>query len=106
MIRSVELIVEEAAGIDRYRSPVTQGVPFAEGELPFETPVCAADSKGAALPTQAKCLAALNGICQRRPSLCVSSNGDSGGGLFYAPAIFMYSAIRNAATWPIQPKAG
>lgn len=57
MIRSVELIVEEAAGIDRYRSPVTQGVPFPDGELPAGTAVCVVDSTGTALPTQTRCLA-------------------------------------------------
>lgn len=42
----------------RYGSwPVTQGIPFADGELPRGEPVCVVDSSGRRYPTQSRCLA-------------------------------------------------
>jgi len=56
-VKRIKLIVEEPAGIDRKGWPVTQGVPFADGELERGSPVRVVTAAGCSLPTQALCLA-------------------------------------------------
>ena len=56
-IKRIKLSVEEPAGVDRHAWPITQGVPFAEGELERGAPVRMVDTDGRVLPTQSTCLA-------------------------------------------------
>jgi len=48
--------MEEPAGVERNAWPVTQGVPFADGELEQGAPVRIVTAEGKPLPTQALCL--------------------------------------------------
>lgn len=61
--KRVPLTVQETAGIDRVAWPITQGVPFADGELRRGAPVSVVDEDGHRLPTQATCLATWNRDC-------------------------------------------
>ncbi len=54
----IHLPVEEPCGAPRRRWPVTQGVPFARGELPVGQPVALFDDSGKAVPVQTRVLAA------------------------------------------------
>lgn len=56
MPKRIRLTVQEPGGVGRPSWPVTQGVPFPDGELEKGTPVRVADSKGNPLPTQSQCL--------------------------------------------------
>ena len=55
-MKQIQLDVDEPAGVDRTSQPVTQGVPFAEGDLERGAPVRLVDEAGAALPLQTACL--------------------------------------------------
>ena len=57
MDKRIRLILEEPGGIERASWPVTQGVPFAEGELRRGDPVRMVTETGDVLPSQAICLA-------------------------------------------------
>lgn len=52
-----KLIIENAGDVERKAWPITQGVPFAEGELEQGAPVRVVDSDGQVLPAQSTCLA-------------------------------------------------
>ena len=53
----IKLTIENAGDVERKAWPITQGVPFAEGELERGAPVRVVDSDGQDLPTQSTCLA-------------------------------------------------
>ena len=55
-VKRIKLHVEEPGGIDRRAWPITQGVPFAEGDLERGAPVQVVTAEGERLPTQATCL--------------------------------------------------
>ena len=55
-IKRIELTVEEPAGVDRRAWPVTQGVPFADGDLERTAPVRLVTDRGEPLPLQTLCL--------------------------------------------------
>lgn len=55
-VKRVPLTVEEAGGVDRTAWPVTQGVPFAEGDFPVGTAAQVVLEDGTAIPTQTFCL--------------------------------------------------
>ena len=59
-IKRIKLTIENPGGVDRKAWPITQGVPFAEGDLERGSPVRAVRPDGEALPTQATCLATWN----------------------------------------------
>ena len=50
--KSIPLRAYETGGVDRKGWPVTQGVPFPDGELPCGAAVCVVDEDGTRLPTQ------------------------------------------------------
>jgi len=56
-VKRVKLTIENAGNVERRGWPITQGVPFAEGELRRGTPVRIVDPEAGALPTQSTCLA-------------------------------------------------
>ena len=58
MAKRIELIVENAGDVDRTAWPITQGIPFADGELERGDPVRVVNAKGQILPTQSMCTAA------------------------------------------------
>ena len=53
----IKLTIENAGNVERKAWPITQGVPFAEGELECGAPVRVVDDNGQVLPTQSTCLA-------------------------------------------------
>ena len=53
----IRVRVAGAPGVDYDRSPVTFGLPFADGMLERGAPIRLLDSGGAVLPVQARCLA-------------------------------------------------
>ena len=55
--KRVELVVENAGGVKRSAWPITQGIPFADGELEPGAAVCVVDAEGRPFPTQSTCLA-------------------------------------------------
>ena len=55
-IKRIRLTVEEAGGVDRVAWPVTQGIPFADGELERGAAVRVVTVEGAPLPAQGTCL--------------------------------------------------
>lgn len=55
--KRIRLTIDNVGDIRRAAWPVTQGVPFAEGELPCGAPVRVIDDRGRPLPTQHACLA-------------------------------------------------
>ncbi len=59
-IKRIKLTIENHGGVDRKAWPITQGVPFADGDLERGTPVRAVSPDGKALPTQTTCLATWN----------------------------------------------
>ncbi|OGG52223.1 MAG: hypothetical protein A3F84_20685 [Candidatus Handelsmanbacteria bacterium RIFCSPLOWO2_12_FULL_64_10] len=59
-IQRIPLTVENAGGVERKAWPITQGVPFADGDLPKGAPVRVVDASGKVLPTQSSCLATWN----------------------------------------------
>ena len=59
-IRRIRLTIENAGGGDRKAWPITQGVPFADGDLERGAPVRVVDASGKALATQASSLATWN----------------------------------------------
>ena len=56
-IKRIRLTVENAGGVVRKAWPITQGVPFADGDLERKAPARVVDRDGHALPTQVTCLA-------------------------------------------------
>ena len=58
--KRVELVVENAGGVRRSAWPITQGIPFADGELEPGATVCVVDVEGRPFPTQSTCLATWN----------------------------------------------
>jgi len=56
-VKQIKLTIENAGDVERKAWPITQGVPFAEGELERGAPVRVVDSDGQPLPTQSICLA-------------------------------------------------
>jgi len=56
-IKRISLTIENAGGIPRKAWPITQGVPFADGELQRGSVVRIVGSNGQILPTQSTCLA-------------------------------------------------
>ncbi len=56
----IKLTIENPGGVERKAWPITQGVPFADGDLERGSPVRAVGPDGKALPTQATCLATWN----------------------------------------------
>ncbi|MSS70538.1 MAG: hypothetical protein EXS64_03515 [Candidatus Latescibacteria bacterium] len=56
-IKRIPLTVENAGGVDRKGWPITQGVPFADGDLEKGAAVRVVDGSGKALPTQASGMA-------------------------------------------------
>ncbi len=58
--KRIKLTIENPGGVDRKAWPITQGVPFADGDLERGTPVRAVSPDGKALPTQTTCLATWN----------------------------------------------
>jgi len=56
-VKRVRLTVEESGGVDRIAWPVTQGVPFGEGDFPVDTPARVVLEDGKSLPPQTLCLA-------------------------------------------------
>ena len=59
-IKRIKLTIENPGGVDRKSWPITQGVPFGDGDLERGSPVRAVGPDGKALPTQATCLATWN----------------------------------------------
>ena len=59
-IKRIKLTIENPGGVDRKAWPITQGVPFADGDLERGSPVRAVGPDGEALPTQSTCLATWN----------------------------------------------
>ena len=57
MQKEIHLRIEEPNGTGRTQWPVSQGVPFAEGELERETRVTLLDPAGNRVPVQTRCLA-------------------------------------------------
>jgi len=55
--KRIRLILAEPGGIERTSWPVTQGIPFAEGELRPGDPIRIVSEAGEVLPSQAICLA-------------------------------------------------
>ena len=55
--KRIKMTVENTGGVDRKAWPITQGVPFAEGDLERGDPVRIVDDSGKPLPTQSSCLA-------------------------------------------------
>ncbi|MBI2951455.1 hypothetical protein HYY27_05135, partial [bacterium] len=55
-IKRIRLTVENAGGVARQGWPITQGVPFAEGDLKKGAPVRVVDASGKALAAQSSCL--------------------------------------------------
>ena len=55
-MKQIELLANGDERIDYADWPVTQGIPFADGEMPRGTPVRIVDEAGQPLPTQATCL--------------------------------------------------
>jgi len=53
----LRLTIENAGASERVAWPITQGVPFADGQLERGQPVRVVDEEGKALPTQSTCLA-------------------------------------------------
>ena len=53
----IALTIENAGAVERTAWPITQGVPFAEGQLERGQPVRVVDGDGQPLPTQSACLA-------------------------------------------------
>ena len=53
----IKLTIENAGDIERKNWPITQGIPFAEGELERGAAVRVVDRDGEILPTQSTCLA-------------------------------------------------
>jgi hypothetical protein len=56
-VKRIRLSLAEPAGVDRQAWPVTQGIPFADGDLERGAPVRVVTDAGEPLPTQAVCLA-------------------------------------------------
>ena len=56
-IKRITLSVEETGGADRQAWPVTQGIPFAQGDLPHGASVRVVTDAGESLPSQTACLA-------------------------------------------------
>ncbi|MSS70529.1 MAG: hypothetical protein EXS64_03470 [Candidatus Latescibacteria bacterium] len=59
-IKRISLTVENTGGVERKGWPITQGVPFADGDLEKGAPVRVVDGSGKALPTQSSCMATWN----------------------------------------------
>lgn len=57
LIKRIPLKIENIGGVSRKAWPITQGVPFADGELPPGAPVWVVDTDGRILPTQSSTLA-------------------------------------------------
>ena len=55
-MKRIRLTVEEPGGVDRSAWPVTQGVPFADGEFERGAPVRITTEDGAPLPSQVQCM--------------------------------------------------
>ncbi len=55
-MKRIKLCVEGPEGIERRAWPVTQGVPFADGELERGAPVRVVSETGQTIPTQSLCL--------------------------------------------------
>lgn len=56
-VKRIKMIIENAGDVKRKAWPITQGIPFAEGELERGVPVRIVDSDGQPLPTQSTCIA-------------------------------------------------
>jgi hypothetical protein len=56
-LKRISLSVTESASVDRASWPVTQGVPFADGELALNEQIRLVDANGVVLPLQTECLA-------------------------------------------------
>ena len=56
-MKRIPLLLSGADGVDYAAWPVTQGIPFANGELERGTPVRVVDENGQPMPTQTQCLA-------------------------------------------------
>jgi len=61
--KRLPLKVYETAGVGRVAWPITQGIPFADGQLRRGAQVSVIDGTGTPLPTQATCLATWNKEC-------------------------------------------
>ena len=53
-VKRIYLTVEEAGGVDRLAWPVTQGIPFAEGDFPIGTAARVVLEDGTPIPTQSQ----------------------------------------------------
>ncbi len=59
-IKRIPLTVENAGGVERKGWPITQGVPFADGDLKKGASVRVVDASGKTLPTQSSSMATWN----------------------------------------------
>src|SRR4029450_13136399 len=59
-VKRIKLTAENPSNMDRHAWPITQGIPFADGELERGSLGKVVDSDGKALPTQSTSLATWN----------------------------------------------
>jgi hypothetical protein len=77
-VKRIRLTVENAGNVARKVWPITQGVPFADGELGRGAPVRVVEQDGRILPTQSSTLATWNSDLKYVKWLLVDFQCDSG----------------------------